>query len=117
MEDVRHLGGRLAVRAGVGHGEGRGDAFRREEEIAGLCAEPAVEIDGESIAAFDGFGLIGSEGQRAAQRRKQPGRRTAREEAKAAASYMSPELGWRKAPADRRTQSATFLASKIVADR
>ena len=60
VEDARHLGGRLAVRTGVGHGEGRGNAFRREEEIAGFCAEPAVEIDCEGIAAFDGLGLVGA---------------------------------------------------------
>jgi len=60
VKDARHLGRRLAVRAGVGHGEGRGDAFRREEEIAGLCAEPAVEIDGEGVAACYGFVLVGA---------------------------------------------------------
>jgi len=57
VEDVCHLSGRLTVRAGVGHGEVRGDAFRREEEIAGIRAEPAVEIDGEGIAAPDSLGL------------------------------------------------------------
>ena len=30
-----------------------------KKRLPGLRAEPAVEIDGEGIAAFDGIGLIG----------------------------------------------------------
>ena len=62
VEDVRHLAGCFTRRAGVSHGERRGNAFRGKEEIAGLGAQVGIEIDGELVAAADGLGLIGSRG-------------------------------------------------------
>ena len=46
------------MRAGIGHGEGGGDACRREEEVAGLLAQLAVEVDGEGIVALNERCLI-----------------------------------------------------------
>ena len=59
VKNARHLRRRLTVRSRVGHGEGCGDALRREEQIARLGAQLRVEFEREGIAAFHGFGLIG----------------------------------------------------------
>ena len=73
VEDAGHLGGCLAVGTGIGHGEVRGDAFRREEEISRRCAEPAVKIDGERRCCLGRPRPDRRKGLRAARRRRQPG--------------------------------------------
>ena len=108
---TRAIGSRLTVCAGVGHAEGRGDAFRREEEIAGFCAELAVKIDSEGIAAFDGLGLIGAcSGHRLSRNNR--GATEQHEKKRIQELHACLRADAQKASADRRSQRAAFLAPK-----
>jgi len=53
MQRLRHLGGCVATRPGVGHGHGCGNAIGREEEVAALSPQLIVQINGEGVVALD----------------------------------------------------------------
>jgi len=48
----------VSPRAGIGHGQRRGNAFRREKQIAWLAFQLAVQFHGKGVVALDRFGLI-----------------------------------------------------------
>jgi len=59
VEDLLHLGRGLPARAGIGHGERRGNALRGEKQVAGLGAEVTVQVHGEGVVPLGQRCLIG----------------------------------------------------------
>ena len=60
-QDLRHLLLRITACACVQHGQAGGDAVRREEQIARVGRQLAIEVQGErGVASHDGLDLSGS---------------------------------------------------------
>ena len=56
MERIGDLRRRLTVCSAVRHRQGVGNTVRREEQVAFLPSQPAVEIDGKGIVAVNDMG-------------------------------------------------------------
>src|SRR5262249_34412773 len=61
VQGFGHLGGSVAAGAGVGHGQGGREAVGREEQVAVLLRQLAVQFQGEGVvaAATSGFTWAG----------------------------------------------------------
>ena len=51
MHDLGHLRGGIPAGTGIGHGQGKGDAVGRKDQVAWFGADLMEEIEGEGIAA------------------------------------------------------------------
>jgi hypothetical protein len=59
MKYLRHLSGCIPARPGISHGQHSRDTFGREEQIAALVTQLAVQFDGKRVVVLCNLGEVG----------------------------------------------------------